>query len=89
MLLLNNYIRMYTNPKHWYEKREAEKMKQKINKYLIIKNNIGYMQNKLISIPVTKFAIYLNKDINLQKQINALLNEDYQYLSNFISNSNS
>lgn len=84
MLLLDNYIRMYNNPQHWYEKHESEQMKNKIDKYLIIKNNIGYINNKLLSIPVTKFAIYLGKDIDLQKQINALLKEDYKYLSDII-----
>jgi len=75
---------MYINPQHWYEKQEAENMKQKIDKYLIIKNNVGYIHNRLLSIPITKFAIYLGKNINLQKQINALLKEDYQYLSNIV-----
>lgn len=89
MLLLNDYIKMYVHPNHWYEKQEAEQMKNKIDKYLVIKNNVGYMNNKLLSIPITKFAIYLGKDINLQKQINALLINDYQYLSNFFSDSNS
>ena len=84
MLLLNDYIKMYIYPNHWYEKREAEQMENKIDKYLIIKNNVGYMNNKLLSIPVTKFAIYLGKDIDLQNQIKALLKEDYQYLSNII-----
>lgn len=82
MLLLDDYIRMYNNPRHWYEKHEAEQMKNKINKYLIINNEIGYIKNRLISIPIAKFAIYLGKDINLQKQIKALLEENYKYLLN-------
>ena len=73
MLLLNDYIQMYTNPKHWYELHEAEHIKEKINTELIINNGIGYIKNKLISIPIAKFAIFLGKNINLNKQYSAIV----------------
>lgn len=72
---LTNYIQMYKEPKHWYEKKEAEQMKQRFKQFLIIKDEKGYIHNRLISLPLTEFAVYLGYNINLEKQKIALIQE--------------
>ena len=86
MLLLNDYIEMYNNPQHWYEKKEADNIKFQLNNKLIIKNKIGYINDELISLPVAKFAIYLGKNIDLKKQYAAILQQDYSFLKTSSTN---
>lgn len=81
MLQLDDYIRMYKCPIHWYETKEVNNIIEKFKHKLIIKEECGYIRNHLISMPLARFAHFLGYNINLDKHFQHLLQQDYKYLS--------